>query len=590
MRSTSWFRRLAHVAVLGIIALVPTLAQAVDLLPDIIVRESDLYDHDIVTNIIPGHVHLRLSNGTPNIGDGKLYLYGLLPPVDDTTQIVMQRVFDDQGGYTDREAGLFIYHPTHSHIHFEGWAQYNLREILPDDSVGAIVAQGEKTSFCIADFAIYDNTLPNFNPSGEFFSCSGEVQGLSVGWYDVYSKNLPDQWIDITSIPDGTYWLESIADPDNHVLEKDETNNVARIKVVIGQPDPINPDAFEPNDSIAEVLARQEGGPMSPNLGPCGPQFVQPGLTIHDSGNDDYFRFYMNDVGGAGDFVRIEFAHNLGDLDLRILNAAGISVGVSQGITNSETVSLNGFPEGWYYAKAYGYNGSLNPSYTLTIDPSENAAPSVTVLTPPAGDTVLIHGVQTYTTTWTTSDPENDNTWVSVYVNTTPALDGNEVFLPTSVNTDGTIGMYVINSAYFSEATYWVYCAVTDGGTVTGGWSAGTVTFVEPDDADGDGVIDALDNCPNFPNPSQGTCGPQGDLNDDGLIDAIDLNVLIDYVFFGGATPTQDPECPASNRGDTDCNGLFDAVDLNVLIDYIFFGLPSMCDPCACASYPGTCP
>ena len=55
-----------------------------------------------------------------------------------------------------------------------------------------------------------------------------------MGWEDIYFKNLPDQWIDITGLTPGEYWLESEVDPEDHFLELDETNNVDRIKLVIG--------------------------------------------------------------------------------------------------------------------------------------------------------------------------------------------------------------------------------------------------------------------------------------------------------------------------------------------------------------------
>lgn len=60
-----------------------------------------------------------------------------------------------------------------------------------------------------------------------------------------------------------------------------------------------------------------------------------------------------------------------------------------------------------------------------------------------------------------------------------------------------------------------------------------------------------------------------GDLNDDGVVDAVDLALLIDVVFFGGAVPV-----PPDERADIDCSGVADAVDLAILIDHVFFGAP----------------
>lgn len=64
----------------------------------------------------------------------------------------------------------------------------------------------------------------------------------------------------------------------------------------------------------------------------------------------------------------------------------------------------------------------------------------------------------------------------------------------------------------------------------------------------------------------------RGDMNSDGHFDALDLNELIDQIFFGG-----DPPCPAY-VSDMDCNLVPDALDLNYLIDLLFFGGPP--SPC----------
>ena len=107
----------------------PASVRAVDdWLPDVIVRQSDLFDNDIRTNIVPGRRHLRMSNGTPNIGLGKLHLFGVLPGNPDGTQNVMQRIYRSDGTSYDREAGLFVYHPQHGHIHIEDWCIYRLRQ------------------------------------------------------------------------------------------------------------------------------------------------------------------------------------------------------------------------------------------------------------------------------------------------------------------------------------------------------------------------------------------------------------------------------------------------------------------------------
>jgi hypothetical protein len=446
------------------------------LLPDIVVRESDLYDR--VIEPVGGQVLLRLSNATANIGLGKLQLIGQLPANPDGTQTVLQRVFSSDGSFSDQVAGQFLYHPDHSHVHFEGWAAYRLRQILPGDGVGAVVAEGQKTSFCIIDISVYDSTLPNFVPGGEFHGCGATTQGLSVGWADVYSKYLTGQNIDITNVPPGEYWLESEVDPDNHIQELDETNNATRVKMTLGAL-PSAPDAYEPNDTAAAVSLRPPGGPNSPNLGPTNPQRVVEDLTIHSATDVDWFELYVNETGSADDFVRIDFAQAGGDLDLDLADAAGTIVASSAQIgTTSEVISLEGRAEGYYYARVSGHGGATSPNYTLTVDPPANGAPVVAVTAPPLGDTQVIHGLDNYPVTWTASDPENDDTWVTLWLAPTQGSLAGAVEIPTSLNTPGALGSHVVNSAYLAEgATYWVYAQITDGGSSTGAWSPGTVTF-----------------------------------------------------------------------------------------------------------------
>ena len=209
----------------------------VDLLPDMIVDPGFLQNHEIRADIKPGKVHLAFSNATANIGDGPMHIYGVKPKDkhadDELTQAVKQRVFRSDGSHFNRKAGQFVYHPSHNHTHFEGWALYRLREILPDDGVGEIVGTSKKTSFCLLDSFHYDAELPNSPANPVYAVCDNQAQGISVGYEDVYDKSIPGQWIEVTNLPQGEYWLESVVDPDVNVLEKDETNNVSRIKVLI---------------------------------------------------------------------------------------------------------------------------------------------------------------------------------------------------------------------------------------------------------------------------------------------------------------------------------------------------------------------
>ena len=57
------------------------------------------------------------------------------------------------------------------------------------------------------------------------------IQGLSPGWDDVYQWYIPGQYIEVTGVPDGDYILQTLVDPDNKVVEANESNNCGSVRV-----------------------------------------------------------------------------------------------------------------------------------------------------------------------------------------------------------------------------------------------------------------------------------------------------------------------------------------------------------------------
>ncbi len=180
---------------------------------------------------------IRFSQATPNVGHGPLRIVGG-EDNGDGTQDVLQRIYDDQGGSTERLAGLFEFHPEHNHIHFNEFSEYRLMAALPDANddgvpeVGEILRGGEKTSFCLIDITQYATNppLPNAAPVSSGLGCDTEQQ-ISVGWADIYGAGTPGQEINVEGLPPGQYWLEAVVDPANHFIEVDETNNFARVLI-----------------------------------------------------------------------------------------------------------------------------------------------------------------------------------------------------------------------------------------------------------------------------------------------------------------------------------------------------------------------
>jgi glucose/arabinose dehydrogenase len=199
-------------------------------LPDLIVWQAQLRDARIVNS--GGEKRLNFSNGAVNLGPGTLDLYGVVQP--DGTTFGYQRVWNNNNTFTDYLAGTFSFpgHGTHTHWHFDNFANYYLRAATGTngDTVGAILKSSDKVSFCVTEGTAYDLSLPGA-PQFAVHSCSN--QGISVGWADIYDRGIEGQDIIITGVADGVYWLETVVDPSNLLREINDANNADRIKIRI---------------------------------------------------------------------------------------------------------------------------------------------------------------------------------------------------------------------------------------------------------------------------------------------------------------------------------------------------------------------
>jgi hypothetical protein len=157
----------------------------------------------------PGRrVLLRFDTATPNVGTADLVL----------------------GNPRGNEA-CFEYSSCHNHYHFHDYARYLLQT---EDGVPA--AKGYKQAFCLEDYERMEGT-PELPPEQREFTCSN--QGIHKGYQDIYKSRLDCQWVDVTGVPSGDYWLD-VDINFNHVLpESNYENNSARVKVTI-------PDTSDP--------------------------------------------------------------------------------------------------------------------------------------------------------------------------------------------------------------------------------------------------------------------------------------------------------------------------------------------------------
>lgn len=458
-----------------------------DKLPDITIWRDRLFDNSIDTTTISGRTLLRLSTGTPNIGTGRLELRGgaILPSGN---QQVNQRIFRTDGTYWQRAAGEFTYHSSHSHIHFDRWCIYRLRYITEGNGVGAIISEGQKTSFCILDLTVHNSSHPDFVNPGFYSSCGASVQGLTPGWADIYSRNLTDQWVDVTGVPDGQYWLEAEVDPDNHILEADETNNIERIQVTLGASSPGTLDAYEPNATMAEVAGRPIGGVNSPNLGTVNVTKVINALSIHSEADVDFFRFRLNKTGTVGNYVGIEPGVSAdSDIDFELYNAQGQRIGQSISSTNTERISLEGKPAGVYFARIFSYSGTLS-NYRLTISPNRNDPPTLSILAP-LQDIFVELGYETFQARWTAADPNADPMTVALFRCPDTVLGKTQGIIGGYEALNAADGIANVNTAEMPLGRWYLYAQVTDGAAQVGMYAPGSFTVYRKGDLNWDNQV-----------------------------------------------------------------------------------------------------
>ena len=346
-----------------------------DLLPDVFPWASEANGYINGWTLVPndpevgqGRTALRLTTAIPNIGLGAMYLRG--GPVNaDGTQQVIQRISRSDGSTRERVAGNFTYHAEHGHLHFNDYASYNLRAVTSTGGVGAIVATGDKVSFCLIDVDEYDLSLPNARQPGtpSPFGC-GTTQGISVGWADVYSSGLPDQFIDVTDLPNASYWLEVNVDVGNHLEESNENNNTTRILIDLNT----SPPAADIDDQISEALLTTVGS--------------SPVNSLTSATDVDMWRFNVT----AGQRVGFDIDNiGGGDTFLRIFNASGAELianddAPAPGETASgyESYVEYTFPSaGTFYAGVSGYGNSSYDPITGNGDGSGRTGPYTLRLT-----------------------------------------------------------------------------------------------------------------------------------------------------------------------------------------------------------------
>ena len=247
------------------------------LLPDLVSHLHEYSDVEVV--VAPNGTELlalRFAGFVTNLGDGPLDLKGnpqLADKADLTSHDVWQRALTIDGDWVNltKPPIDFEVDDGHDHFHVMGIVEYSLW-----DTSGTVeISSGAKIGFCLIDVMERPDLHANPGPQryeqwdpDNYFCQSGRPRarilhmGVSEGWQDIYSFSTTFQWIDVSDVRPGYYRIGQRADPDNVIVESDETNNglalTQRLQVVPGYVARPETVSVEPDAAVRFKLSVDE--------------------------------------------------------------------------------------------------------------------------------------------------------------------------------------------------------------------------------------------------------------------------------------------------------------------------------------------
>jgi hypothetical protein len=229
---------------------------------------------------------LRFDNNIRNVGAGPLILrFNYSPDAFTGNCQMLQEVLSSDGSLADRNAGPCMFHPQHGHFHYQNMGRYQLYRVdaagVPD---ARPVAASNKVGFCTIDVDnytfggpvalqhprtysfptcnipnAYSTQLPQSTPYGP--GGVPEFMGISAGWGDVYTWDLPQQYIDISNVPNGLYEVVSRSNPDGGLLSSDRSQETGITCISIGG---LNGDQVK---VLHELPSQSDAAPLPPCSG-----------------------------------------------------------------------------------------------------------------------------------------------------------------------------------------------------------------------------------------------------------------------------------------------------------------------------------
>jgi hypothetical protein len=201
---------------------------------------------------------LRFDNDIRNLGAGPLILRFSYTPDDFAGNCDMkQEIIATDATATDRNAGPCMFHPQHGHFHYQNMGVYKLFRVNSSGKPSSqAAATSHKVGFCTIDVDDYNFgqparvqrprtysfpacNIPNAystmlaTSSPYYPDTVSEYMGISPGWGDVYTWDLPAQYIDVSNVRDGVYEVVARSNPDGGILtsNRDQETGVTCVRI-----------------------------------------------------------------------------------------------------------------------------------------------------------------------------------------------------------------------------------------------------------------------------------------------------------------------------------------------------------------------
>jgi hypothetical protein len=165
---------------------------------------------------------LRFDTAIANVGAGHVQVRNVKR---DGQNVAVQDILDGANRVVySRDASSFVYFDAHGHNHVDDIARYELRQ---GTAGGPLIKTAAKISFCVEDSYKHN---PNTTETARYPDCLPDIMGMTRGYADLYTRDLPGQEFSVAGMAAGEYTIVIHADPNSRFMDGSRANNVAWLR------------------------------------------------------------------------------------------------------------------------------------------------------------------------------------------------------------------------------------------------------------------------------------------------------------------------------------------------------------------------